>query len=135
MAYPQPRDTSKRHFQAAAPVDADRIRVCPLPGVPLLLQFGSVLFLSGQSPGLRQDHQMLMPVQFPRDLVITDLGEIEKIDLEPWFEWRPFAMDYIQMPINFGAVVEVRVSQQAEAVTTDFVRLTEDAFHLRAQVS
>src|ERR1700704_3111424 len=64
-----------------------------------------------------------MPVQFPDHLVVANRRKVEKRNLEPGIERGALFMDAVQMPVDFGAIVEILVAQQSEVMTADLVRL------------
>src|SRR5262245_55136936 len=59
MRYPEPRQASKSHFQAAGPVDSNRIRILLLPVIPLPEKLQSKLGPLRQAICLGQRHQVL----------------------------------------------------------------------------
>ena len=85
---------------------------------------------------------MLVPVQFPRNLVIAHHREIKKRNLEPGIERRTLAMNRIKMPVNLFELpssvhereVEIFVSQHAETMGTDLVGLTQNLRRLAGKV-
>src|SRR5438552_4789377 len=77
---------------------------------------------------------MLMPIQFPRDLMITNFIEVEEMDLVPRLERHSFPVDHVQGPINFSSIVEVAVAEQAKLMLQDFVRLFNSIRDGRRQV-
>src|SRR5450755_1425329 len=113
---PKPRKASKRYFEAARPVHADGIWVLAMPVLPLAKQFRGILLIAGQPKCLRQRHQMLMTIQFPCDLDVSNLGEIKIVNLEPRFARRLFSMHPVKVPVDFRPVVEVSVAEQIKTV-------------------
>ena len=84
---------------------------------------------------------MLVPVQFPSDLVVADHGEIKKRNLEPRIERRALAVHGIEMPVNIfvfeivateiatAAVkseLEMLVTQQAKTMAANFISLAHN---------
>src|SRR5436190_22225897 len=114
MAHPQPRKAAESHFQAASPVNAEGVRIRMLPAIPLRNHFADIAFLPGETPGLGERGQMLMPIQFPDDFVIANFGEVEKLNLKPGLKWGALAAYWIHMPIALRAIIEVRATKQRE---------------------
>src|SRR5438874_9892084 len=68
---PNPGEAAKSHFQAARPINADWIRILCMPVAPLRENFICEAIVSGQPVCLGQGNQMLVAVQFPRDLAVA----------------------------------------------------------------
>jgi hypothetical protein len=67
------RDPGKRpesDFEGAAPVDAAQERIRLPSGGQLTFSFAQKLLVAREVERLRLNHQMLMPVKLPGDLVI-----------------------------------------------------------------
>lgn len=73
---------------------------------------------------------MLVTVEFPCDLVVADYGEVQKWDLEPWFERSPLAMYWVKVPIDVETWRErkrqVVIAENMKAVLTDVIGLLQD---------
>jgi hypothetical protein len=69
---------------------------------------------------------MLVTIQLPRHFVIANFGEIKKADFEPWFQWRELAVYSVEMPGDFSAIVEILVSEQPKAMTTNLIGFSDD---------
>src|ERR1039458_3810918 len=134
LIHPDPRQTAKCNFKAAAPVDAYRVRIALEPATPLRHQFANILLIVRKQPCFRQSDQMLVAVQLPRDFVVAHRRELEKGNLAPRLEWRALVVHAIQMPIDLAAVIEIFISEQAKTVLADFIRLTHDFRGLLGQV-
>src|SRR5436309_4755183 len=78
--------------------------------------------VAGQAVCLGERNQMLMAVQFPRDLAVANLSKVQVLDAVEWLLRRGFPMNSIEMPIDLLPVVEIRVSQQIEAMGTNLFR-------------
>ena len=91
MTNPEPRKAAKANLQAAGPIDPEWIRIFVAPVVPLAKDFASKPLLSRESIRSGKRGEVLVPIQFPDDLGISDFAEIEIADLEPHFQRRPFA--------------------------------------------
>jgi len=57
-------------------------------------------------------------IEFPKDLVVPNLVEMEESELVPWFERCAFAVNRIQMPVDCVAIVNLLVPQQAKLMGT-----------------
>src|SRR5580704_18950792 len=114
MQQPNPGQTAECDFEAASPVHSKWIRIGTLPRIPLRKDLLRIGFVIGKQPGLRQRDQVLMTAQLPRDLVISDPGKIEKVDPEPRYQRCAQTMHCIEMPVDFGPVVEVPIPQESE---------------------
>src|SRR5271155_2269631 len=134
LVQPNPGQAAERDFEAAGPVRSQRIRIGTLPGIPLREDFVRIGFLASEKPGLRQRDQVLMAAQLPSDLVIADLGKIEEVDFEPRDERRVQAVYCVEMPINFGAVIEILVSQESKTVDANLFRFRYDVLRLAGQI-
>ena len=105
-----------------------------LPAIPLRNHFADIVFLPGETPGLGERGQVLMPIQFPDDFVIANFGEVEKINFKPGFKWGALAVYWIKMPIDLRAIIEVCVAKQRETVIANFVCFLKYQFSLRSQI-
>src|SRR5258707_1456219 len=74
---PQPGETAEGYFEAAGPVNSDGVGILLLPGIPLGKQLVGKTLVSRQQIGLRQNDEVLMAIQFPRDLGVAYQLEIE----------------------------------------------------------
>src|SRR4051812_7239845 len=59
---PNPRHAAKCDFKAAAPINAERVRIGSLPGIELFFDFANVFRIAGESECPGKSDQMLMPV-------------------------------------------------------------------------
>ncbi len=75
-----------------------------------------------------------MTAQFPGDFVIADRRKIEKINLEPRYQRRAQTMHGVEMPIDFGAIVEVTVAQESETVAANLIRFRHNRLRLMGQM-
>ena len=104
-------------------------------------QFADVFVVASEQPCFRQRNQMLMTVQFPGDFVIANCRELKERNREPGIERRAFAMDWIEMPVDFVVFSvtlialkllvgenKVFVAEQAKAVCADFISLAHDGY-------
>ena len=72
----------------------------------------------------------MVAVQLPGDSDVTHHVEIQIIDLEPQVAGRSFSVRAIQVPIDFPTVIQTLISQQVEAMLTDFLRSLDDRLDL-----
>ena len=132
-ANPNPGHAAERHFQCAGPVDSNRVRVLLFPRIPLGQNFVGETFVAGQQIRLGQHHQMLMAIQFPRDFGIAHLLKIQVLHPKCGLPRSAFAVDFVQMPVDCLAVVEVFVAQQIEPVFQDLPGSAHDVARLFRQ--
>src|ERR1700686_2723574 len=90
--------------------------------MPLRHKFASVFLVPAEQPGLGQRYQVLVPVQFPRDLVVANHCEIKKRNLEPRIERRALAVHRIEMPVNIFVVETVITEIVAAEIGTAAVK-------------
>jgi hypothetical protein len=105
-----------------------------LPRVPLGDCFAGVFFVVRELPGFRQRDQVLVAIQLPDDFVVSGLGEIEEVDLEPRRQRSAFSVDCIEVPIDFGAVIQVLVAQKPEVVAANLIGLFYQSVRFVRQV-
>jgi hypothetical protein len=124
-----------------------RIRILLLPVVPLPEEFHSVTIFSGEAICHGQRDQVLMAAQFPRDLCIPNLIEVQVRDTEPGAERSALAMNGIAVPIDLRTILHVLVPEQVELMAANpvstycelsrqvgqvFPQVVQDAGHLVA---
>src|SRR5438132_1549282 len=119
---PDPRQTSERHFQAAGPINADWIRVFSVPVLPLVEYFLGKPLITCKPVCLRQNHEMLMAVQFPDNFAIAGFFKIKIADVEPELSGRPFNVNPVEMPINQHAIIKAFITKQIKAMAGDLLR-------------
>lgn len=78
--------------------------------------------IPGQPERFRQHDQMLMSIQFPRNLGIDDLLEIEVVDFEPRLARGSFLMDGVELAIDVGAELEIAIPEQAKPMRANLFR-------------
>ena len=88
MKRPYPRHSPERHLEAACPVDAHSRRVLLHPGGEMTGKCLSVTLVTGQPVCHAEREKILMPVQFPDDLLVAGLGGIKLVKLFPMLERR-----------------------------------------------
>ena len=77
---------------------------------------------------------MLLTIEFPNNFVVPNLAEVQKMNLVPGIERSALAMDGIKMPVNFGAVIQITIAQQPEAVLHNFICFLDHLVDNRGQV-
>ena len=88
---PHPRKRSEGYLQRAAEVDAALERILLKPTLHLLTEIVEKLPPPSQSPGLREQNQLLMPIQLPDDFVVAharriqirNTPEVQRLRLDP----------------------------------------------------
>jgi len=73
---------------------------------------------------------VLMAVQFPGDLRISNLLEVEIFHLEPRFAPSLLAMHGVGMPSDLRAIIQIFVALEIEAVGADLFRVQDDVIRL-----
>src|SRR5260370_29757813 len=76
---------------------------------------------------------MLMPVQFPNDLVVSYFVKVEKIDLEPGSKRSPPPVHDIEMPVDLGSILQISIAEKAKAMGTNLVGFAYNLCRLRAE--
>jgi hypothetical protein len=71
-----------------------------------------------------------MTVQFPRDLAIPNLGEVEITDLVESLSVSPFPVHRVKMPIDGIAIFQILVAEKIKLVAADFVGLANNVLSL-----
>src|SRR5579859_1363705 len=130
MVGPQPGQASESDLQTAGPIDASRIRILSPPMAPLPQHFVRKTWIARQTISLRQCHEMLMPVEFPRDLAVPDLIEIEKTHLVENRLAGASSVNRVQMPVNWAPVIQVFITEQVKMMPANFLGLLNDLFDL-----
>src|ERR1700674_3331636 len=77
MIQPDPRERPESDFKGTAPADALQERILLPPGGQLTFRLAQILLTAFEQERLRQNHQVLVPVQLPDDLVIPGALEIQ----------------------------------------------------------
>src|SRR5215471_3478777 len=70
-----------------------------------------------------------MAVEFPCDLRIAHLIEVEVADLVPGPLWRAFRMHCVQMPVNLLAILEALIAEEIKSVTANLISLLDDVIN------
>src|SRR5437762_11777624 len=109
---PDPRQAAKSDVKAASPIDAQGIGVFPVPVVIEAFQLSYETFFARQQPCFGERYQELMSAEFPCDLAVPNLIEIEVVDFRPGPKGSPLAADNIEVPVNFLPVPEWSVDEQ-----------------------
>src|SRR5260370_13956637 len=77
VVHPDPGARAKRGLQRARPINSAMKRIFLEPVVELRANLGQIRGVARESIRLRQDHQVLMAIQLPNDLVISGLARVE----------------------------------------------------------
>src|SRR5258707_12642806 len=113
---PEPGQAAESSLQAAGPIDADSVGIFRPPVPPLTQNFVRVTVIARKPVRLGQGYEMLVPVEFPCDLAVTNFLEIQIAYPMKHFSRGPLAMDEVQVQVNGAAVGDVVITQQVEAV-------------------
>src|SRR5712692_7315567 len=73
---------------------------------------------------------MLVPVQFPRYLRVPNFVEVEESNFIPRLKRRSPAIQNVEMPVDFLAVVQVFISQEVKTMLADAFGLPTDLMAL-----
>src|SRR5580700_9532790 len=76
VIHPDPGQRAKRDLQRAGPINAVLERIFSNPVFPLLYECLEKFTPAGKESGLSEEHEILMPIQFPDELVIPDSSEV-----------------------------------------------------------
>src|SRR5579863_3684480 len=74
---PNPGQCSQGDFEGTGPISPQMKRVGPNPALELRLNFIWVPCVTRQQPGLRQNDQVLMAVQFPDHFVVAGARSVQ----------------------------------------------------------
>ena len=130
VIHPDPGNTAKRYFEAARPIDADRVWILDMPVPPLAEYFGRKFPIAGEPVSLSQCHEMLVTIQFPDDFGIPNLRKIEVVDFEPRLARCSLAVHPVAVPVYVITVVQIFKSQQVTTMTADLLCPLDDLFCL-----
>jgi len=129
MPDPRPGQGAKRCFQSAGPVDSPAERILVQPAFQLAEDLPVAGGIVLHAARLRQQHQVLVPVQFPDDLVIARTLEIQVRDQPEVAQAGLHRVLVIAAPTDFRTCV-YRYAQQRKPVFTD-ARRQAPCFHLK----
>jgi hypothetical protein len=62
---------------------------------------------------------VLVTIQFPCDLAVSHLVEIQITDLEPGFERSALTVHAVRVPVDLRAIIKAFITQQSEAMLRD----------------
>ena|SRR5579863_6214265 len=102
-----------------------------MPMDPLAKKFACKFVVAGNPIRLGERHQMLMAIQFPRDLAITDLIKIQVMNLEERFSGRTLPVYAIAMPIDFRSVVNIAMPEKIEPMFAESLSALDDLICIR----
>ena len=100
---PEPGQRPNAELEHARPVDPDERRIRVKPACELLEARGAIPAIARQPERPAELRPVLMPIQFPDDLVIAARG-IEKRDGRPESPRRAAVVDGIELPVRGLAV-------------------------------
>src|SRR4051812_11983699 len=119
---PDPREGAESHLKTACPVYSDRIWILLVPVLPLNEDFTGESRLPREPISFGERDKMLVAIQLPCDLRISDFFEIEVSDFEPRFARSLLTVYEFAVPVDFRAVVETLVTEQIETVGANTFR-------------
>src|SRR5215471_12255853 len=97
---PQPRYRAKRHFKTAGPIDAQLRRILVHPGIDVGRKRLRITFIAGKPICLTESDEILMPVEFPGDLLVAEKLRVQIIQTTPVDQWSALPCDRLEMPIH-----------------------------------
>ena len=130
VIHPYPGKTAKGYFEAARPIDADRVWILDMPVPPLAEYFRCKFPVAGEPVSLSQCHHMLVTIQFPDDFGVPNLRKIEVVDFEPRFARCSLVVHPVAVPIYLITVIQIFISQQVKTMTADLLCPLDDLFCL-----
>src|SRR4026208_849662 len=92
----------------------------------MILECVRITGVAAQYVRLAQLHEILMPVQLPRDLLITCNSGVEIVELAPVLDRNSFAAHRLEMPVDWIAETQVFQTQQIELPFADSIGLFDD---------
>src|SRR5712671_572256 len=107
---PEPGQAAETGLQAAGPIDADGVGILRPPVPPLAQNSVRVTVIARQPVRLGQGYEMLMAVQFPCDLAVTDFPEIQIGYPMKHFSRGTLAVHQVQVPVNRAVISEVAIT-------------------------
>ena len=121
---PDPCERPKCDFERARPIDPAMERIFVHPTRELRTGFIQISGIPGQQVGLRQNHQVLMPVQLPNDFVIAGMRGIEEPNMAKIGQTSLDALQIIPAPMNLGAGID-GTAKDRKPVRPDVFRKTD----------
>src|SRR6516165_6911720 len=106
MPYPYPRQRSKPNLKRTSPVDSTLKRVVVPPVFKLADNRFEVPRVRRRQECLRQQHQVLMAVDLPNDLVIARNCDVKIRDESEVITRRLLTTQGIPSPLRNGAVID-----------------------------
>src|SRR5271167_4844712 len=71
-----------------------------------------------------------MTIQFPRDLAVSNLVEIQITDFVKRLLGGPFTVDQVKMPVDGIAVFQIFVTKKIKLMAANLIGLVNDLFRL-----
>ena len=85
-----------------------------------------ILFIARKPVSTPQSDEVLVAVKFPDDLLVTKQIRVEIIQATPVNDWRAFACDWFQMPVDWSSEAEITKAQKVKGAVCDAVGLLDD---------
>src|SRR6267142_6663910 len=86
-----------------------------------------VAFIARQPVSLTQRCEILVAVQFPDNLFVTDNVRIEIVQTAPMRRLCPLARNRLELPINWITKIKIAQAKQIETSSENAVRLLKDS--------
>src|SRR5262249_27257412 len=101
-------------------------RICLHPFAKMFGEYVRVSLITVQPIRLAQRHEVLMPIQFPDDLLVADKLGIEIVDLAPMQKRNAFSGYRLKVPLNRIAKTKVLVAKQIKLAFTESICLIDE---------
>ncbi len=124
---PDPGNRAERQLEAAGPVDPAFGRVPVHPAHQVLHERRRVPFVPAIPVGFPQNHEVLMPIELPNQLVVGRTVGLGVLDHAPMQAADALSGHRIEVPVHREAKVHAGTSQQVEQPLPNTFGLFEDA--------
>src|SRR5438105_3427052 len=104
---PYPRKRTEGHFERADPIHAAEVRVRRPPALEFVLDLEQVLLTAGQPARLREQHEVLVAIELPHDLVIANAFQIQVRNRSAVGRSATDSVNVIAAPINVWTRVDL----------------------------
>ena len=108
MPNPKPRPKAESDLERADPLHTSRIGILFDPVAKLTFNLVQVGLLSGEQPGLRESHQILVAIDLPDQLVVANLSGVEEGNAAQKLRFAPLSpVDVVTVPANLVAELDL----------------------------
>ena len=120
MVNPNPRKRAEGHFERTCPIGSTMKWIRLDPAFQLRANLVQVCGVTRQQVRLRQDHQVLMTVQFPNDFVIAGARSVQEGDAAEIDQTGINTARVIAPPVDLGAGIH-DLSEDRESMRPNFL--------------